>query len=238
MRLGIMQPYFFPYLGYFSLIKHADLFILFDTPQFIRHGWIERNRILKPDVGWMYVSVPLIKHELQTPIKDVKIDNSQDWRHKLLAMLTHYKKRAPYYAQTLSVLESVLDVNTDSIVALNKAALEAVCRYLGINTQIAVFSEMALEIEPVEAPDEWALNICRALGADEYWNPPGGEAFFDPEKYARNKVKLLFHRQTLSFYSQRRGQDNFEPGLSILDVMMFNSPEAINQMLLDFELNS
>ena len=76
MRLGIMQPYFFPYLGYFSLIKHADLFILFDTPQFIRHGWIERNRILKPDVGWMYVSVLLIKHELQTPIKDVKIDNS------------------------------------------------------------------------------------------------------------------------------------------------------------------
>ena len=86
-KIGIMQPYFFPYLGYISLIKHTDEFMLFDPVQFIRHGWIERNRILKPGEGWQYIQVPLQKHSLTTDIKDIKIDNTQNWRVKLLSQL-------------------------------------------------------------------------------------------------------------------------------------------------------
>ena len=71
MKLGIMQPYFAPYLGYISLIKHTDEFILFDTVQFIRHGWIERNRILKPGGGWQYIAIPLVKHSQKTLICDI-----------------------------------------------------------------------------------------------------------------------------------------------------------------------
>ena len=93
MKIGIMQPYFFPYLGYISLIKHTDEFLLFDPVQFIRHGWIERNRILKPGAGWQYISVPLKKHEQTALIQDVQIDNSQNWREKILAQLGHYKKK-------------------------------------------------------------------------------------------------------------------------------------------------
>lgn len=94
MKLGIMQPYFFPYLGYFSLIKHTDRFILFDTVQFIRHGWIERNRILKPNEGWQYIQVPLIKDKgRDTVIKDVKIRNTENWQQKIIAQLQHYKKK-------------------------------------------------------------------------------------------------------------------------------------------------
>ena len=97
MRLGIMQPYFMPYLGYFSLIKNTDEFILFDTVQFIRHGWIERNRILKPSGGWQYFQVPIIKENgRETVIKNVRINNSENWKSKILAQLQHYKKKAPY----------------------------------------------------------------------------------------------------------------------------------------------
>ena len=96
MRLGIMQPYFFPYIGYISLIKNVDKFILLDDVQFIRHGWIERNRILKPTGGWQYISVPLEKHGQKIAIKDIKINNSQQWKSKIISQLTYYKK-APYY---------------------------------------------------------------------------------------------------------------------------------------------
>ncbi len=95
MKLAIMQPYFLPYLGYFALIKHTDKFIVFDTPQYIRHGWIERNRILKPSEGWQYINVPLEKRPRDIAIKDLRIRQNDDWRRKILAQLEHYKKRLP-----------------------------------------------------------------------------------------------------------------------------------------------
>lgn len=79
MKLAIMQPYFLPYIGYFSLINQVDQFIQFDTPQFIRHGWIERNKILKSNGGTLYIKVPLQKHSRETPIKDIKIRVDEPW---------------------------------------------------------------------------------------------------------------------------------------------------------------
>ena len=241
MRIGIMQPYFFPYLGYISLIKHTDRFILFDPVQFIRHGWIERNRILKqqvvkPGEDWLYISVPLLKHDLSTLIKDVKIDDSENWRGRIRAQLGNYKKRAPFYKETIAVVEKGLSIQTDSITKLNENCLRAVCGYLNLDFQCQVFSEMNLNIDTVNAPDEWALNICKAIpNVDEYWNPPGGMEFFDREKYERAGIKLVFQKPVLEFYPQRRGKENFEIGLSIIDVMMFNSPDVVNAMLDKYE---
>ena len=234
MRLGIMQPYFFPYVGYISLIKHVDEFVLFDTPQFIRHGWIERNRILKPNGGWQYISVPLLKHHQKTPILEIKINNNIEWKKKILAQLTHYKK-APFYKETIRLLETIFASEYEDIVSFNKKALEEVCNYLGINTKISVFSEMNLCIETVNEADEWALNICKAIpNADEYWNPPGGIEFFDISKYEKAGVDIKFQKMNLHEY--RQGKNEFESGLSIIDVMMYNSVEKIHEMLDDFEL--
>ncbi len=236
-KIGIMQPYFFPYLGYFSLIKHTDEFILFDPVQFIRHGWIERNRILKPGAGWQYISVPLQKHSLSTIIQDIKINNSENWQQKLYAQLEHYKKKSPFYKQTMEVVIEATSFPPESITELNQKVLTTVCKYLGIQFNCRIFSQMNLEIEPVHAADEWALNICKALGnINEYWNPPGGMEFFDRSKYEKAGIKLVFQKPTLDFYSQRRGPENFEAGLSIIDVMMFNSPEQIREMLDKYEL--
>ena len=235
MKLAIMQPYFLPYLGYFSLIKHTDEFILFDTVQFIRHGWIERNRILKPSNGWQYIMVPLKKHSRETIIKDIEINNDQQWKEKILAQLQHYKKQAPYFSNVIDILNEIFSKEYATIVDLNLASLKTVCNYLGINTPIQVFSLMNIDIEPANAPDEWALNICKALGnVDEYWNPPGGQSFFDRKKYENAGINLKFHSAILTDYDQKRNV--FEPGLSILDVMMFNSIEEINKMLDNYEL--
>lgn len=237
MKLGIMQPYFMPYLGYFSLIKHTDRFILFDTVQFIRHGWIERNRILKQDGTWQYFQVPIVKPDgRDTKIKDVRINNDTDWKSRIIGQLQHYKKRAPFYKDTIDLLNDVFSRSFDDIVTLNQVSLEKVCECLGFRKNIEVFSKMGLKVEDALAPDEWALNICKAIeGADEYWNPIGGLSFFDRTKYEKADIKICFQEMVLTPYRQLGNE--FEPGLSIIDVMMFNTPEAINQMLDDFKLN-
>lgn len=231
-----MQPYFMPYLGYFSLIKNTDDFILFDTVQFIRHGWIERNRILKPNGGWQYFQVPIIKENgRDTIIKEVKINNSEKWKSRILGQLQHYKKRAPYYNKVVELLDDIFKADYDDIVLLNKASLERVCKYLGVDSKISVFSEMSLDVAPATAPDEWALNICKAIdGADEYWNPVGGVSFFDKNKYRNAGIKICFQEMILTPYRQLGNE--FEPGLSIIDVMMFNSPESINEMLENYRI--
>ncbi len=235
MRLGIMQPYFFPYLGYLALIKHTDKWIVFDTPQFIRHGWIERNRILKPNEGWQYIKVPLQKHSRSTSIKDIRINNSTDWKTKISAQIYHYKKRSPYFSQVNDLINNIFDSEFDSIVELNTQVLVAICSYLEIPFNYEIFSEMNLELGEINAPDEWALRISGNLGADEYINPPGGREFFDPDKYKRSNIKLSFLEIALVEYSQRRS--SFENGLSIIDVMMFNSPDEINAMLNNVEIS-
>jgi hypothetical protein len=235
MKLAIMQPYFFPYIGYFSLIKNTDQFILFDSVQFINHGWIERNRILKPGEGWQYISVPLIKHSRETKIKDIQINNSSDWRDRIFRQLEHYKKRAPFYDRTMEVVKEALNIQTNSIVQLNKHVLNTVCEYIGIKADIHIFSEMNLLIDKVNAPDEWALNICKKLGGvDEYWNPEGGLDFFHRYKYEREAIEIKFLKMRLTKYPQRRKE--FIEGLSIIDMLMFLEPDNILERLDDYDI--
>jgi hypothetical protein len=231
MKLGIMQPYFFPYLGYYSLIKNSDRFILFDDVQFIRHGWIERNRILKPAEGWQYVAVPLEKFEFGTRISEVRIRNSENWKEKLLRQLEHYRKKSPYYAQAIEVINKAIGIETDSITDLNKNILLETCKYIGLGREIDVFSKMGLVMDPVTHAGEWALNITKALGGTEYINPTGGVDIFKAEQFAAAQIKLKFLGNNLTPYSQRRTV--FEPGLSIIDVMMFQDPAQICASLDD-----
>lgn len=233
MQAAIMQPYFFPYAGYFALIRHADVFVLFDTPQFIRHGWIERNRIIGPQGDPVYIRVPLEKQSRDTAICDMHVRETDDWRRKILAQLTHYKKRAPFYQEVTELIEESLASGFDTITEVNHATLQSVCRYLGIETPIHIWSQMELEIPPVYAPDEWALQICRAIGATTYINPPGGMSFFNPVKYRLAGLDLRFMRTIASPYRQL--EPGFTPNLSIIDMMMFNSPDTINTMLNQIE---
>lgn len=231
MKIGIMQPYFLPYLGYYRLIRQVDRYIFFDTAQYMYHGWVNRNRILKPGgADWQYIRVPVKKHAQTDAIRDVQIDDAQPWRERILGQITHYKKRAPHYRVVAAWLKEVLAQDFTSIADLDVTMDVAVCAYLGIETPMERFSDMHLGIEPPQAPDEWALNICRAMGGvEEYWNAPGGASFFHPEKYEQAGIRLRFVDATLPPYRQM-GQP-FVPGLSVLDAMMFCTPQEISRML-------
>ena len=229
-----MQPYFFPYLGYYSLIRHTDQWVVFDPVQFIRHGWIERNRILKPVKGWQYVAVPLQKSSRETEIRDMRIRNSEDWKGKMFRQLDHYRK-APYYKETIALIGEALATDTDSIVELDARILKMTCDYLSIPFDIRIFSQMGLPIEPVADAGEWALQISKAMGATEYVNPPGGRGLFDPQKFREAGIKLSILSNNFPPYSQRRPV--FESGLSIIDVLMFNDKEQTLKLIDTYELD-
>ena len=230
MKLGLMQPYFFPYLGYFSLIKYCDKFILFDTAQYIRRGWCNRNRILKQDGTPNYITVPIKKAPRETPINEIMIDNSADWRGKIFGQLDVYRKTAPNYEQVINFLGGLFAEEGQYLSQLCINTTKAVCEFLGISTEFETLSEMNIAIDDVHAPDEWALNITKALGYTEYVNPPGGMSFYSSEKYAASGVKLEFLALDDSVsYNQRLPE--FVPALSVIDAMMFCTPEEISALL-------
>lgn len=235
MRLAINQPYFFPYLGYFSLIKHTDRFILIDELQFIKQGWIHRNRVLSNAGSFCYIRVPLQKHSQKDLIADIRIDHRTDWRGEILKYLLYYKNHAPYYRETLATVEQALAIETDSITRLNQHVLQVVCQHLAIDADLPVYSDLGIQVPRPEAPDDVPLNICQALGSvEEYWNLEGGAAFYDRSKFEKAGLGIHFQKMNLRAYPQIRG--DFEPALSIIDVMMFNEPDQIHRMLDDFTL--
>ncbi|MBR1579543.1 MAG: WbqC family protein [Selenomonadaceae bacterium] len=233
MKLGIMQPYFFPYIGYFALINYVDAFIFFDTPQYIHHGWINRNRILKQNGEVGYMTVPHLKASRSTAIKDIVIDERLHWREKIFGQLTVYKK-APNYSKVIDFLHDVLDRKYSSLSILNMSSTMNVCDFLGISKEFKVFSSTTIRLNEIRAPDEWALNITKVLGYDTYVNPPGGMSFFDRSKYENGGIRLEFLQANVVPYVQRIG--HFESNLSIIDVMMFCSVDEIKNMLNDYEI--
>ena len=225
MKLGIMQPYFLPHLGYFDLIYNSDKWIVFDSVQYIRKGWMNRNRILHPGKKWQYISVPIQKAHRETAIYNIKIKTDAKWQDKIFAQLTHYKKKAPFYSEVTALLEECFSYEGDSLSGLNKHSLQVVCDYLGISFSPKVFSEMGLEFGKVSGPGDWALRISEALGADVYVNPPGGVDIFDPVAFERRGIEFVFRDITPLEYDC--SPYTFVSRLSIVDVLMWNKKEAV-----------
>jgi hypothetical protein len=229
MKLAIMQPYFFPYIGYWQLIHAADCFVLFDDAQYMRHGWINRNRILKPGGGWQYIMVPLEKHPVTESIKNVFAHPDKKWKELIIAQLAHYKKKARYFAETNELVrESLFRNNNRSIAVINFTIISKVCAYLDLKREIIVSSGHNFDYAHVGDAGEWALRISEQMGGSEYINPVAGSELFDREKFSSSNIKLSFLKPEEIAYSQRGA---FEPSLSIIDVLMFNGIEGTKHLL-------
>ena len=238
MRLGMMQPYLFPYVGYFGLIHRSDVWIVFDTAQYIRRGWVNRNRVLTTgDAAWKYVRVPIARADVSAQIRDVRIDARQQWKRDFFNGLDAYRnQRAPYYAETMDFLEATLSVRCDRLSELLTHCLVACCRRLGLPFEPKLFSQMKLALPSINGPGDWAMETSRVLGVQEYVNPPGGETLFDRNRFQRSGISLKILKHRLPEY--RQGEGEFVPGLSIIDVMMWNSPAESLRIVEDYELIS
>lgn len=230
MRIAIMQPYFFPYLGYFGLINGVDLFIVYDTVQYIRRGWINRNRIFHQNKkGWQYINVPIEKADQKTPIIDIRINNTFPWHERLLGQLAHYKNTAPYAEQTINFVRDSLSNNEMFISKLNVKMLEFCSKMLNINFNYRYCSDLDIVFDEKHNAEEKILDLCEFLGAKEYVNLPGGVNLYDSNNFVNRNIKLTFQNLTTFIYDT--GQYSFEPNLSIIDLLMWNKPEIIKKYL-------
>lgn len=234
MKVAIMQPYFFPYIGYFQLMHAADIFVLFDDVKYIHRGWINRNRVLKPKESWQYIGVPLEKHSSKALIKDINIHPTIDWKSKIFSQLNHYRKIAPYYYKTIKFVEDTLNsFQGSSIVELNYHIMMSVTDYIGINTKFLISSECGFDYSDVNGPGDWALSISKQLDAKQYINPIAGRELFDSSKYSDFGIELSFLSPNDIEYGQKR---QFEPWLSIIDVLMFNHIEQISELITEYKV--
>ena len=232
MKIALMQPYFFPYIGYFQLIHAVDEFIIFDNAQYIRRGWINRNRVLNEHKESVYINIPIQKAPRETKIKDIVIDNS-NWEEIIYCQLNYYRK-APNYVFVMDFLKDCFNRHIPNLSELNTSLLKKVCHLIGIDTKITVLSERFPMLNEMNEADDWGIEVTNALNATTYINAIGGMEFYNQQKYRANGLDIQFIKTDLKPYKQLH--DVFVPGLSIIDVMMFNQPEEIKEMLEIHEL--
>lgn len=225
-----MQPYFFPYMGYWQLIAAVDVFVLFDEAQYIKQGWVNRNRILKHGGGCQYIRVPVAKHPMNTLIRDVQVAPATDWQTDVLTKLSHYRSFAPYFRETMELVATCVGgSDEETIGALNARIVRLVCEALSIQSEIIVSSKHGFDYSAVAEPGDWALAHAQQLGATEIINPLNGIFLQDIGKLASNGIVLTALHPPEIVYAQ--GSEPFVPHLSIIDVMMFNGLEETRKLI-------
>ena len=217
MRLAIMQPYFFPYQGYFQLIAAVDRFVVYDDVAFMKNGWVNRNRILTSS-GAEYFTVPLAGASSFRAIRETNCAPPSRWREKMLRTLTQVYARAPHREEGMELVRRVLEVaDSESVRDLALASLREVCLYAGLAPSFQDSSSAYgnAQLSGVER----VLDICRREGATTYVNAPGGRALYDPALFEARGLQLRFLSPTLEPYPQPRAKE-FVAGLSVLDLVM------------------
>ena len=228
MRLGIMQPYFFPYAGYFDLILKCDRWVVFDVVKFTRKTWMSRNVILEPNNGHQYVSVAVVRSTTGS-LAETQVSEFDFAATKVLRQLKIYEGRAPHYDAVRELVERAFARcrGQDLVLLrdLNVICLEETCRHLGIPFSPEICSTMGLDFSAVDHAGAWALEIADQMGADSYLNPPGGVGIFRPEDWRARGIELEFTGMPELAYDT--GNLEFRPNASILDCMMWLTAEEI-----------
>jgi hypothetical protein len=234
MKVAIMQPYFFPYIGYFQLVAAVNKFVIYDDVNFIKGGWINRNNILINKKSNLF-TVPLIKASSNTLINDTKINLKfyNIWKVKFLRSLVQSYKKAPYFTDVYNLIENVLEINENDLISeLAVNSIKNVIDYLQLETEFCKTSENYNN--KTKIGQERVLDICGIEKASQYINPIGGIELYSKNSFKENGIVLNFIKSKPIIYTQF--DNDFSPWLSIIDVLMFNSVSEVNKMVNQYEL--
>ena len=220
-----MQPYLFPYIGYFQLIAAVDLFILYDNIKYTKKGWINRNRMLQNGKDVIF-TLPLksASDSLDVRERELAADFNRD---KFLNQFIGAYRRAPFFAQTFPLVEQIVRHEDANLFRFLHHSVVRTCEHLGITTEIRVSSGVAID-HKLRNQDK-VLALCEAVGASTYLNAIGGTELYSTEAFRSHGIELQFLRSAPLDYAQFGGA--FVPWLSIIDVMMFNSVDTIKRCL-------
>lgn len=230
--IAIMQPYFFPYIGYWQLIHAVDRFVILDDVNYIMRGWINRNRLLINGEP-AYITVPLHQASQNKIICEIDLQSPPNWRDKLVKMVEMTYRKAPHFAEVFPVVESLIRYETDNLSNYLAHQLQTLSKFMSINTEFVVTSRCYGNNDL--SGQERILDICKREEATVYINPQGGQALYDCETFHNTGVDMRFIFMLPLPYKQRAV--GFIPYLSIIDVMMEIGPMEIKHHLDAYELS-
>lgn len=233
MKIAIMQPYIFPYIGYFQLINAVDKFIFYDDVNYIKRGWINRNQILINGEAKLF-TIPLIKASQNKLIKEINIGLNEKWTKQFLSTLEFNYKKAPYFKETFELVERVLNYNATSISDMAINSNIVIAEYLSLTTSFEVSSKLYSNTKGMAKADR-LIEICKINNAIDYINPSGGNVLYDKEYFLEKGVSLYFIDNKIIPYQQFN--NDFVGGLSMIDLLMFNNKNEIIEMLNQYQLN-
>lgn len=226
MKIGMMQPYFFPYIGYFQLLNMVDKYVVFDSGYFSNNKWAIRNQILINGAPGFF-RVKTLKASQNKQFNEIQISGDIEAKRININTLECAYGKAPYFSDVMPLLEQFLMADYDNLSECNVASNRLVCNYLDIKTEMLLFSEMDCN---KDLKKQYRIfDVCKSLGGDEYINAIGGTELYDFEEFRENGIELAFLKSDDIRYPQFGGE--FVPSLSIIDVMMFNSVPEIQNML-------
>lgn len=232
MKVAIMQPYFFPYLGYFQLASMVDAFVIYDNIKYTKKGWINRNRIMLNGREQM-ISIPLKKSSDFHHIVEKEIaDEFQAVKRKIINQLGSAYRRSPGFTDGIALVQEIFSFNGTNLFDFLHHSLNSLFGYLDIGTPLKVSSH--IEADHELSAEERIIDICRVLGAKTYINPIGGLDMYSKERFAKAGIDLQFHNMKVVPYAQNSG--TFTSHLSIIDVLMQNQREAIPNLLSQYEI--
>lgn len=227
-----MQPYIFPYIGYFQLINAVDKFVFYDDVNFIKRGWINRNRILLNGKEAL-VTIPLIKASQNKIISEIDLFDNEKMKENLISKIENAYKKAPYYDEVINLIRKIINADILNIGNYAANSIIAVTNYLEINTKFYYSSIQSPESKGIDKADR-LIYICKNLGADQYINTIGGQKLYDKKYFDNNQIDLCFIKTLDIEYKQFNHP--FIPFLSIIDVLMFNSKENTKIILANYQL--
>jgi len=231
MKIGIMQPYFFPYIGYFQLLNMVDKYVVYDTACFSNNKWGFRNRILINGAPGFF-RIKTLKASQNKKFSEIKVSNDIEAKKNNIHALECAYAKAPHYSEVMPMLEHFLLEDHDNLSENNVASIRMICKYLGIKTDILLFSEMD---HHKDLKRQYRIfDICRSFGGEEYINAIGGMELYDFKEFRDNGIELAFLKTDDITYPQF-GRE-FVPNLSIIDVMMFNSVPEVQDLLNRYTL--
>lgn len=229
--VAIMQPYFLPYLGYFQLLAAVRTFVIYDDVQYIKGGWINRNRILIQEQPH-FITLPLEKASPNKSIQELTIAETGHWRKKMRNAVRSAYGRAPHYREIFPAIQDIIDDVHPRLADFLENSLRRIAALLGISTEIVKSSDV-LPRDEIRGADR-VLAICKNLEATAYINAIGGKPLYLPAKFQQSGVSLHFLKSGIPEYPQQ--STAFTPSLSIVDVLMFNGVEGTRKMLDCFSL--
>lgn len=232
MILGMMQPYFFPYLGYWQLMNAVDEYIIYDDVNYIKGGWINRNRIkINGEPAFFGISVK--KASQNSLICDLQVNLAEKDKDLLIKKLANSYAKAPYKTDVMDLFAATLDCESENLAEFLAYSNRKTAEYLGIKTPI--YSASELKLDHTHHAQQRIIDICKERGITKYINAIGGKELYDKESFTQNGIELGFLRMDSDIvYPQGKGE--FIPALSILDVMMYNSRDDIQKLLERYTL--